>query len=348
MNFEKLIELGKRVYNNTMIEEKDLNGNISLSDEKDIEALCKKVFNDGSVTPDPSLLHNFNSIIVRLADDVAQPRVTEFMNILANYQKANRGDIVVYKTQPKNKVDWAWSALGSGVDFIRISPNTKQIPAIGKSMQFGAYYEPLDMVRNSVESFRKAVNDLADAKVEFYYTKVMEVIRQAVVDTTIPAKQIKQGSNLPLKDYRELEDRMIRLSGSRPILIGDFLLINHFADQQATDGVYSKLITDKVKDSLLADLNITAFSRTVAFNINNPWVDLENTKVRFDPSEGFMFAGGTKNQSPINITEFGQMRQDTKTTFEDERVLLKVTLEVDITLISGRNIAYIKDDSVQV
>lgn len=347
MNFEKLIELGKRVYNNTMIEETDLNGNITLSDEKDINDLCKKVFNDGSVTPDPSLLHNFNNIIVKLADDVAQPRVTEFMSILANYQKANRGDIVVYKTQPKDKVDWAWSALGAGVDFIRISPNAKQIPAIGKPMQFGAYYEPLDMVKNSVESFRKAVNNLADAKVEFYYTKIMEVIRQAVTDTTIPTKQIKQGSNLPLKDYRELEDRMIRLSGSKPILIGDFLLINHFAEQQASDGLYSKLITDNVKESLLSDLNITAFSRTVAFNINNPWIDLQNTKVKFDPSEGYMFAGGTKSQSPINITEFGQMRQATQSTFEDERVLLKVTLEVDITLISGRNIAYIKDDAIK-
>ncbi|BAO04900.1 uncharacterized protein CBO05P1_181 [Clostridium botulinum B str. Osaka05] len=347
MNFEKLIDLGKRVYNGKMIEEKDKEGNITLSDEKDIKALCKKVFNDGSVTPDPSLLHNFNNIIVKLAEEVAQPRVTEFMNILANYQKANRGDVVLYRTQPKDKVDWAWSALGSGIDFIRISPNTKQIPAIGKPMHFGAYYEPLDMVKNSVEAFRKAVNDLADAKVELYYTKIMETIRQAVADTTIPSNQIKTGTNLPLKDYRGLEDRMIRLSGSRPILVGDFLLVNHFSDQQATDAVYSKLITDKVKESLLADLNITAFSRTVAFNINNPWIDLQNTKVKFNPSEGFMFAGGTKNQSPINVTEFGQMMQDTRTTFEDERVLLKVTLEADITLISGRNIAYIKDDSIK-
>ncbi|EQC1535402.1 hypothetical protein ACY1J9_001233 [Clostridium botulinum] len=348
MNFEKLIDLGQRVYNGKMIEEKDKDGNITLSDEKDINALCQKVFNDGSVTPDPSLLHNFNNIIVRLADEVAQPRVNEFMSILANYQKANRGDVVLYKTQPKDKVDWAWSALGAGVDFIRISPNTKQIPAIGKPMQFGAYYEPLDMVKNSVEAFRKAVNDLADAKVEFFYKKVMEVIRQAVADAVIPTKQIKTAANIPLKEYRDLENRMIRLSGGRPILVGDFLLINHFADQQATDGVYSKLITDEVKDSLLSDLKITAFSRTVAFDINNPWIDLKNEKVRFDPSEGFMFAGGTKNQSPINITEFGQMRQDTRSTFEDERVLLKVTLEADITLISGRNIGYIKDDSVTI
>lgn len=345
MDFEKLISLGKRVYNGKMVEEKDAEGNITLSDEKDIKALCSKVFGDGSVNPDPSLLHNFNNIIVKLADVIAQPRVDEMMSILANYQKANRGDIIAYKVPEQNRVFIKWTALGSGVDLVRINPREKKVPAIPKQLQFGASYEPLDMVQNSVEGFRTAVNAVADAKVEFYYTKIVELIQKAVTSQAIPTTQVLSSANISITDYKALENKMIRLGG-RPIMIGDMALVNHFSEQQVTDAYYSKLLTDRVKEGLLSDLRATAFSKTVAININNPFIDKSNSKVRFAVNEGYVFAGAEANKAPFYITEFGGMRQTTEQDAEDERIKMVIKLEADITLLSGRAMGYIKDTSV--
>ena len=341
----KIYELCKRVYNNKLKTEVDKEGNVLYSDESDIKSLCQKTFGDGSTTPDPSALHSFNNIIVKLADEIAQPRVEEMMKFFVTYQKANRGDIVKYKIPKNNIVKVKWVALGSGVDHIRINPAEKAVIATPTPLQFGAYYEPLDMVQDSVNKFREAVNKVADAKVEMYFTKVMELLRQAVADTKIPASQVKQGASVTLADYSKIENRLIRFGG-RPVMVGDYLLIDKLAREQVTDAYYSKLLTDKVKEGLLEDLRATAFSKTIAININNPFIDEENSKVKFDVNEAFVFAGGDGNKSPIYITEFGGMRQQTMTNYEDERVHIKITLEADITLLSGRKMGYIKDTSV--
>ena len=59
-----------RVYNSKKIADKEQVN----KDYDDIKALCNKVFGDGSVTPDPSLLHQFNNIIVQTQNSYRQDR----------------------------------------------------------------------------------------------------------------------------------------------------------------------------------------------------------------------------------------------------------------------------------
>lgn len=345
----KLFELGKRVYNGQLRIEADKEGKEIMNDEKAIKALCSSVFEDDGSIKSLDALHSFNNIIVRVADEIAQPRVEEMLKLFANYQKANRGDVVVYKLpKNRNKVTLKWSALGSGVDLQRLNSTKKQVPATPNQLQFGAYYEPIDMVKNSVDAFKESINAVADSKVELYFTKVMELVYKAVNTGTVPAKQVKKGSNLTLKDYQVIENQLIRFGG-RPLFFGDFLLINHFAEQQVTDAYYSKLLTDEIKHGLLRDLRATAFSKTIGVNIDNKWIDKDNLKVKFPVNEGYIFAGGAGDETPIYITEFGGMRQmPVQSNVEDERIAMVIKLEVDISLISARTMGFVKDDSVSI
>ena len=50
-NFEKLVDMGKRIYNNKMVVENNEDGTIKYSDDEAIKALCSKVFDmDGNVS----------------------------------------------------------------------------------------------------------------------------------------------------------------------------------------------------------------------------------------------------------------------------------------------------------
>lgn len=341
----KLMALCSRVYGDEMIEKRNEKGEIEISDEKDIQALCEKVFGDGTVSPDPSMLHMFNNLIVKVADKEAKPQIDQLMKVLANYQTAKPGDVIAYKVTTKNKVRVKWSALGTGVDLIRISPSAKTVPAVGVPFKFGAYYEPLDMVRNSVEGFKTAVKAVAEAKVKFYYDKVRELVAKAIADNDIPANNQLIGSNVTIADYRKLESRMLRFGG-RPTLIADRLLIDHLAMQQATDSTLKTLLTDSVRESLLSDIDVDAFSKTVAVSLTNPFTDEANSKVELPIEEGYLFAGGEGQKSPFNITEFGGLRQVTEQDAEDGRIKLMLTQEADISLMSGQAIAYIQDDTI--
>lgn len=339
-DFKKIKDLGIRVYNNKMI----VDEKTGISDEKDIMELCSRTFGNGTQTPDPSMLHQFNNIIVETANEVAKPRIEQIINFVANYKSAMPGDVVLYKVPQNHKVKVAWSALGTGVDLIRLG-GKKQVPAVGKAMQFGAYYEPLDMVRDSVDAFRTAVDEVANAKVQLYFEKISEVTQTAITNSVIPANNVKDGTNLTLTDFRKLESTLGRYGG-RPVFLADSLLIDHFAQLLLTEGGYKELLTDDLRKMLLSDLQISQLSKSVAVTLVNPFTDKTNTKVGLDPAKGYMFAGGANNAKPFYITEFGGMRQYTEQDPEDERIKLKITQEADITLLNGEAMGYVHDDSI--
>jgi hypothetical protein len=158
-DIKKITELGSRIVNNKMIEDKAT----GLSDANDIKEYCSKVFGDGSVTPDPSMLHQFNNVVVQNANEIAVPMVTNLVGLFAEFRTARPGEIYAYNVPAKTKAKVKWAANGSGVDLIRVEAGKKTV-AVPKAFSTGFYYEPLDMVQDSVENYRKLVNDVANAK----------------------------------------------------------------------------------------------------------------------------------------------------------------------------------------
>lgn len=329
----KLKGLFDRVYSNKMEE----------SDAKDIQEYAKKVFGHGEFNPDPSLLHQFNNLVVQKADEIAKPMVTNMIGVLATVKTANRGDIVKYDIPQKNKAKVMWSANGSGVDLVRVEGKKSEI-AVPKVFSTGFYYEPFGMITDAVEYFRKLVNDVANAKVRLYLDNINKLTIAAISSGKIPSANVVQGTNVTLAQYNKLASVLARYGG-RPIFVADSLMIDHFAMQQATDTTYKELLTDGVKEELLRALNITRIARTDAVNLINPFTDETNSRVELPVNVGYMFAGSV-TQKPFVVTEFGGLRQLTEQDIEDERVKLKIAQDADVSLIFGEALGYIKDDAL--
>lgn len=343
---KKLMELGIRIYNDKMITKKDEKGNEIFSDEKDIRTLCEKVFGDGSVTPDPSMLHQFNNILVKTADVVAEPTIKEMLSILANFQKVKVNTTVIYDIpQIKNRPVLMFSARGATADLIRLGQDTKKQAAQKQVFTFGAYYNPLDFVEDSVKAFKDTVNDIAEEKIKRYFALVRQCIDKAVDTDKIPKANNLIGANLTLANYRKLENRFIRMGG-KPILVADAELIDSLAQQFATNPEMSKYLTDPLANELRESLNISKFSRTSAFNINNPYIDENCTKTQYPINEGFIFAGAMKGKKPVYVTEYGGLRQTTERETNTKRVKLQIDFEADVTLMYGGYIGKVKDSAL--
>lgn len=328
----KLKGLFSRVYNNKMEKE----------DSVDIKAYITKVFGDGSVNPDPSALHQFNTLVVQTADEIAKPAVTNLLSLFANVDSETRGNIKEIRIPQKNKAKVVWSATGSGVDLVRVE-GRKSIFAVPQHLSTGFYYEPLDLVRESEEYFRKLVNGVADAKIKLYLDKINELTATAITSGKIPASNVKSGSGVTLAQYNKLASVLQRYGG-RPVFVADTLLIDYFAMQQATDSTYKNLLSDKIKEELLTSLNPSTIGRTTAINLVNPFTDETNSKVELAINKGYMFAGSVE-QKPFSIVEYGGLRQMTETDIEDERVKIKITQDAAINLVFGEAIGLIEEQS---
>ena len=333
----EILKLFDRVYNNKSVE---------TNDEIDLKEYCARVFGDGSFNPDPSAVHQFNNLVVRKADEVAKPMVTDIIGLLANHRTEKRGTVIQYDLPMKRKARFVWSANGVGVDLIRVAGKKKEI-AIPRTFNTGLYYEPEDLVQDSVQAFNDLVNNLAEAKVSLYLKEVNKLITTAIgAGGSIPAANIREGSNLGLTEYNSLASVLGRYGG-RPLFIADSLLIDHFAFKQTTTEGFKNLLTDKYKNELLQALNITSIGRTNAFNLVNPFLTNDNDAVEIPVGIGYMLAGEGK-MKPFSIIEYGKMRQTTEVDFETERIMMKVFQDASINLVLPHVLGYVKDDTVDL
>jgi len=339
LNATEMKKLFNRVYKNEMIEDAET----KLHDSDSIKAVCQKVFGDGGQTPDPSMLHQFNNLVVELAEEVAKPLVTEMLGFFANKVSATRGDIKQIKTPNKIKAKIVWSANGSGVDLIRVG-GMKSIVAVPKTFTAGFYYEPLDLVQDSVNNFRALVNDLAEAKIRLYMKEISKLTSAAVSATTIPTTNVISGSNTSIIDYNKLASRLGRFGG-KPVLVADTLMIDDLAMKQVSDATIGKIIPESAKIELFSAMNITAIGRTTALNLVNPFLDATNSTVELNVQEGFMFAGEA-SQKPFTVVEYGGMRQFTEQNMEDERIKLKLNQDASIVLVYAETLGFIKDTAL--
>jgi hypothetical protein len=340
---EMLKDLGLRIYNNKMIT-KEVNGEQINQDEKEIREICNRTFGSGS--PSPENLHLFNQFLVETAEIIAKPRVDGVLGLLADVDTVPAGAVKMYKIPKTTEAKFLFTAKGTGVDLVRLSPGETNRPAVPQSMTYGGYYEMTTFRADPIKAFRDAVDTLANAKVEYYFDKVFELVDVALANGDIPQNNQKVGSNLALADFQKVEQTMIRLTNGRPVLVGDMSLINHFANLIPT--TQKDLLTDEIKDMLREELMPTKISKTIAVNMPNTWIDEKNSKVRFDHKTGFVFPGAIAGKKPFAITEFGTKRQYSELDPVTEQVKLKIVFESDVTLLNGRYFGVIKDDSVTV
>lgn len=337
---KEILNLFDRVYNDKMI----IDEKTGINDSEDIKQYCKMVFGDGETIPSVSAVHQFNNLVVRKADEVAKPMVTDIVGLLANTQSEKRGNVIEYELPTKRKARFVWSANGVGVDLIRVAGKTKEV-AVPRTFNTGFYYEPEDLVQDSVQAFRDLVNNLAEAKVNLYLREINKLIVAAKNAQQIPQSNIKEVSNITLKDYNELASTLGRYGG-RPLFIADTLLIDHIAMQQAQSGSdYANLLTDKYKTELLHSLNITKIGRTDAMNLVNPFLDDKHTATELPVNIGYMLAGEGKLK-PFRIVEYGGLRQTTEIEFETGRVRMMVFQDAAVVLVFPSTLGYVKDDSI--
>lgn len=340
---KKLRDLGLRVYNNKMTV-REVDGNKVNEDERDIVEICNKTFGHG--TPSPENLHRFNQLLVETAEVIAEPRVNQVLGLLADVDNVPAGTVKTYKIPKTAKPKFLYTAKGTGVDLVRIDGGETKKIAQPQSLTYGGYYEITSFMADPVDAFKKAVDNLANAKVEYYFERVFEVMKSAIANSEIPANNIAAGSNLTIAEYQKVEQTMIRLTGGRPLMVADLSLINHFANQVHIE--QKDLLTDEIRDMLREDLIPSKISKSVAVAFPNQWIDEENSKVKFDVQQGFVFPGGTVGKKPFAITEFGTKRQYSTVDPETEQVELKIVFEADVTLLNGRYLGSVSDNSVTV
>ena len=329
----KLKGLFSRVYNNAMVE----------TDENDIREFASRVFGKGEFNPDPSLLHQFNNLVVQTADEIAKPQVTDIVGLLATIKTSDRTNVVKYDIPQKSKAKVRWSANGSGVDLVRVEGKKSEI-AVPRTFTTGFYYEPFGMIEDAVGGFRKLVADVADAKIRLYLDQINKLVATAVASQDIPTNNQLITSNATIQNYNKLASVMARYGG-RPVFVADTLLIDHFANQMASDANMSKLLTDRMREEIVRELNPSTIGRTDAFNLVNPFIDKENSKTELPVNVGYMLAGSV-TQKPFVLVEFGGLRQMTEQDIEDERIKMKLAQDADIELIFGEALGYVKDDTV--
>lgn len=336
-----LKNLGLNIYNNkfTAVEGQEIS-----KEEAELREICNKTFGHG--TPSPENLHLFNQFLVETVEEIAKPKVDYILGLIADFKTAPAGSVQVYRMPKTVQPKLMYTAKGTGVDLVRIAGEETIKHAVPKSLTYGGYYEITTFMADPVTAFREAVDALVQAKLDFYFEKVFEIMAAAIQSNDIPAANVHTGANIAITDFQRVENTMIRLTGGRPIFVGDIALINSLAGKAGTVWNQNGLLTDDMKKILRDDLVPSQISKTIAMPFPNAWIDEANTQVRFNQQQGFMFPGNAAGKKPFVITEFGAKRQYSEIDPELEQVKLKVVFEADITLLNGRFIGSITDTNV--
>lgn len=339
-----LKDLGLNIYNNKLTYDK-VDGDLEISkEERELRDICNKTFGNG--TPSPENLHLFNQFLITTVEEIAKPKVDYILGLMADFKSVPAGTVQVYKMPKTVQPKLLYTAKGTGVDLVRIAGYETIKHAVPQSLTYGGYYEITTFMANPVEAFKEAVDNLVQAKLDFYFEKLFSIMNAAIANREIPAANVRSGSNIKMEDFQKVENTMIRLTGGRPVFIADIALINSIAADQTTVWNGNGLLTDEMRRSLRDDLVPTQISKTVALPFPNNFINEQNNQVRFNVQQGFVFPGNAPGKKPFVITEFGAKRQYSEIDPVLEQVKLKVVFEADITLLNGRYIGSISDDKI--
>ena len=335
-----LKNLGLNIYNNklTAVEGQELS-----KEEKELREICNKTFGHG--TPSPENLHLFNQFLITTVEEIAKPKVDYILGLMADFKSVPAGTVQVYKMPKTVEPKLLYTAKGTGVDLVRIAGHETVKPAVPQSLTYGGYYEITTFMADPVAAFKEAVDNLVQAKLDFYFERVFAVMNAAITSLDIPQANTVTGSNISMDQFQKIENIMIRLTGGRPIFVADIALINSLSAKNNTAWVTNNLLTDEMRRSLRDDLVPSQISKSIALPFPNNYIDEANSKVRFNIQQGFVFPGNAPGKKPFVITEFGAKRQYSEVDPELEQVKLKVVFEADITLLNGRYIGSITEST---
>lgn len=342
-DFKKATEMSLRVYNNTMIQE-DKESNV-LGDEKAIKALCEATFGDGSVNPDPVALHQFNNIVVRTADVVAQPQLEQLLNYFANYQTvpANTQMVEYDKPMPVG-LKFKWTAVGSDVALKRVEAGEVDYIKISH-IQTGISYNPLTNSARCVENYRALVQDVANAKVRMVYEELMSLLQKAIANGDIPAQQIVDKTGVAYADLKKVASHIARRTGSRPIFLADRVLIDHFADAIQTGA--STILVDNVKDSMY-NYELTNLRCVDAIPLVNNFTTIKGFATEFPVNRGYVLGSAGTTKKPFEVAVAGGLVQHTENEFVHGRVKMIIRQGLGIDLLCGEQIGYIENDDLAI
>ncbi|MGE7840754.1 hypothetical protein ACQKNX_08175 [Lysinibacillus sp. NPDC093712] len=313
------------------------------TEEVELKRYINEVFGGGM--PSQHELHQFNNLVVKRADEIARPKATEILSLLADMQNAGGVSVFQYTIPKEHKIKAIWSANGSSVDHVRVEGDETRT-ASPTSLQTGVYYEVKSLVAEDVEYFRKLVNNVAEAKVRLYWDTISKLFTEAVANGDIPTANVVNGANLTLAQYNKLVSTIGRIGNGQSVFIADTALIDHFAFQQATDNTFSKILTEDLKSELAHSLNIARIGRSTAVSLVNPFVTgSKNTVTELPVNEGYMFAGGV-GLKPFKIIEFGALEQYTDFDHKLKRVEINLNQEVAIEFVQGDAVGYVKDTAL--
>lgn len=337
INTEKLSGLFNRILNQKM----------ESNDEATFKAYMKETFGKGTL-PSQHELQQFNNVIVREAQIIAQQKSNEILSYLADVERVSEPAAFQYNIPQDFKAKWLWSADGVSVEHVRIEGKQSRI-VVPKKYSTGMYYEVDSLSRGDVEYFNQLIDKAADALVDLKFELITRLFRTAVQAGRIPTQNQLVGNNLTFDQYAKFASRFTRFGGGRPLFVGDTSLVDHFALQVNQSPIYQNLLSNDRKQEYLEALNVTTIGRTTAVNLVNPWIintiGTANEQTQLPINEGYMFAGGI-GFKPIKLVEFGGVTQYSEFDKDLKRVEVDMFVELGVDFIAGEAVGYIKDDSI--
>lgn len=336
----KTMNLMLRVHNNKM----EFDEKKGIDDEKAIKTLCNAVFGDGGVTPDPTTLHQFNNIVVKVADKIAEPDLKQLLDYFANWTTVPANtQLFEYRKPHPVGLRFKWTATGSNVALKRVEAGEVDYVKI-ENIQTGISYNPLTNSETCVENFRALVNDIAAAKIRLVYEKIMQLIQAGIgVGGAIPQAQIVDKANATAADFNKVANIIARRTGARPIFVADRVLINYFADLVQTDA--ATILVDNVKDDMY-NYELTNLRTADAIPLENRFTSETGVTTEFPVNRGYILGSSGTSRKPFEVALAGGLVQHTENEFIHGRVKMAIRQGLGIDMLVGNAIGYIEEDSI--
>ena len=211
-----LKNLGLNIYNNKFTLEEQADGSIVNKEEKELIEICNRTFGHG--TPSPENLHLFNQFLVETVEEIAKPKVQTILGLMADFKTVPAGTVQVYRTPKSVQPKLLYTAKGTGVDLVRIAGHETIYHAVPKSYTYGGYYEITTFMADPVKAFKEAVDQLVQAKLDYYFERIFAVVEAAAGGAgKVPNANCVTGDNLGLEEFRKVENTMIRLTGGKRV-----------------------------------------------------------------------------------------------------------------------------------
>lgn len=336
----KTMGLMTRVHNNKM----EFNKEKGIDDEKAIKALCNTVFGDGGVTPDPTTLHQFNNIVVKVADEIAQPDLESLLDYFANWETVSADTQMVEYNRPHPVgLKFKWTATGSNVALKRVEAGEVDYVKI-ENIQTGISYNPLTKSETCVENFRALVNDIAAAKIRLVYDKVMALIAAGVkAGGAIPEAQVVDKSGSTTADFNKVANIIARRTGGRPIFVADRVLINYFAEKVQADT--PSILVNDIKDDMY-NYELTNLRTADAVPLVNNFTSEDGVATEFPVNRGYLLGSSGSSRKAFEVVLAGGLVQHTENEFIHGRVKMAIRQGLGIDMLTGNAIGYIEEDSI--